>query len=101
MDQGSCDGNAQGRLSHTSHRTFLCLPGVQECPGKASVVTSPATKYIPAADVSPLCPVAKATETYKDCLNMQCHLLAIRGCRNKKIGLEEVNASGKIESTPA
>lgn len=43
----------------------------------------------------------KLTETYKGCFNMQCHLLAIRSCRNKKIGLEEVDAPGKIEFTSA
>lgn len=43
----------------------------------------------------------KLTKTHKDGFNMQCHLLVIRNCRNKKVGLEEVNAPGKIEFTPA
>lgn len=33
------------------HSPFLWLPEVKECSGKASVITSPAPKYIPAADV--------------------------------------------------
>lgn len=38
---------------------FLWLPEAKECPVKESVITFPATKYIPAADVESFCPVAK------------------------------------------
>lgn len=37
------------------------------------------------------------TNAYTDCFNTRCHLLAVKNWRNEKVGLEEVDAPGKIE----